>query len=256
MKFYYYSITNTKNEKVYIGITEDYERRIFKEHLPLLRKNKHINYKLQADWNTFGEENFKFEIIEERDFNSLEEAYQHEYDLILSSPKEKYNIALGGQINPMYSLEIKNKMIHTKQSAVPNIFQLKEIEENVFRIIKIFNSQKEAARETKGHQRSIHTAIKLHRQYNEYYWVSENDIHIFEKEWRPARRKFSPTAEFSETGEILKVHYNSRLFELEYNLKRGNISSSISQGNKSFGRTFKHITKEEYYSLKPIKLVF
>lgn len=57
-----YKIKNKINDKVYIGESLDIRRR-WREHICDLNNNEHINYKLQNDWNTYGEENFEFKII-------------------------------------------------------------------------------------------------------------------------------------------------------------------------------------------------
>lgn len=58
-----YKITNIKNNKVYIGESNNVEKR-WEQHLLDLRENNHHNYKLQNDWNAFGEDFFKFEVLE------------------------------------------------------------------------------------------------------------------------------------------------------------------------------------------------
>ena len=58
-----YSITNTLNNKRYIGSATRLKER-WRVHKYLLRKNKHFNNHLQNAWNKYGEENFKFESIE------------------------------------------------------------------------------------------------------------------------------------------------------------------------------------------------
>ena len=63
MEKYIYRITNTINNKCYIGQTKDYEQR-FAEHKRLLRRNKHQNPHLQSAWNKYGEKNFSFDVIE------------------------------------------------------------------------------------------------------------------------------------------------------------------------------------------------
>lgn len=58
-----YKIQCILNDKVYVGATSDLVRRE-KTHFCNLRLNKHINSKLQADFNEFGGQNFKWEILE------------------------------------------------------------------------------------------------------------------------------------------------------------------------------------------------
>ena len=57
-----YKITNTTNNKVYVGSTKDYLSRK-RCHLCQLRKGKHHSKYLQRSYNKYGEENFKFELI-------------------------------------------------------------------------------------------------------------------------------------------------------------------------------------------------
>lgn len=59
-----YKITNTENNKVYIGESLDIYRR-WDEHKYDLLHNKHCNYLLQNDFNKYGIDIFGFEIIQE-----------------------------------------------------------------------------------------------------------------------------------------------------------------------------------------------
>lgn len=63
MRIYIYKITNSITNKLYIGSTNDFDRRK-KEHLKKLRKNKHANSHLQNSFNKHSEKSFCFEIIE------------------------------------------------------------------------------------------------------------------------------------------------------------------------------------------------
>ena len=58
-----YVITNTVNEKLYVGSTTRSFTKRWNDHKSLLRNNKHHNTHLQRAWNKYGEENFKFEIL-------------------------------------------------------------------------------------------------------------------------------------------------------------------------------------------------
>ena len=58
-----YAIVNITNNKKYIGSATRLKER-FRNHKTLLRRNKHFNSHLQNAWNKYGEDNFKFEILE------------------------------------------------------------------------------------------------------------------------------------------------------------------------------------------------
>lgn len=65
-----YKITNLLNGKCYVGSTAwKFSYRLSK-HVQLLTNNKHPNVFMQADWNTFKAENFKFTILEITDADS------------------------------------------------------------------------------------------------------------------------------------------------------------------------------------------
>lgn len=59
-----YKIENLKNGKLYIGSTIMTFIKRLSHHISLLRANKHKNKHLQNAWNKYGEESFKFEIVE------------------------------------------------------------------------------------------------------------------------------------------------------------------------------------------------
>ena len=59
-----YKITNIKNNKIYIGSSNNIHQR-WKNHIRELETNKHSNIYLQNDWDMYEKDNFKFEVIEE-----------------------------------------------------------------------------------------------------------------------------------------------------------------------------------------------
>lgn len=67
-----YKITNTINNKIYIGQSKDIEHRI-EQHLNLLQKKKHENKLMQKDYNLFSAA-FIFEVLEECPLSLLNEA--------------------------------------------------------------------------------------------------------------------------------------------------------------------------------------
>lgn len=63
-----YKIVNLKNNKIYIGSSSNLKSRKY-THFKLLENNKHCNIKLQNSYNLHGKINFKWEVIEEVQFN-------------------------------------------------------------------------------------------------------------------------------------------------------------------------------------------
>ncbi len=57
-----YKITNIVNKKIYIGSSNNIDRR-WSEHKKLLKINKHHNSHLQASFNKYGIDKFKFDIM-------------------------------------------------------------------------------------------------------------------------------------------------------------------------------------------------
>jgi len=58
-----YKIICLANNKFYIGSSENIDKRL-KNHIRLLKNNKHFNPHLQNAWYKYKEENFRFEIVE------------------------------------------------------------------------------------------------------------------------------------------------------------------------------------------------
>ncbi len=83
-----YKITNTLNNKVYIGQSKNvYERRT--EHFVALRRNRHPNKEMQRDWNK-DNRGFRFDIIELTSLNKLNEREKYWIDFY-NSTKTGYN---------------------------------------------------------------------------------------------------------------------------------------------------------------------
>lgn len=59
-----FQIRNTVNGKVYIEASVNLDK-IWNRHFTELKAGGHRNVSLQKDWNDFGEDNFKYEILSE-----------------------------------------------------------------------------------------------------------------------------------------------------------------------------------------------
>ena len=86
-----YKITNLVNGKFYIGSSNNIEFR-WKQHKDKLNEDKHGNTYLQNAWNQYGEENFKFEIIEECSPELQFEREQFYLNTLSPFDKNGYNI--------------------------------------------------------------------------------------------------------------------------------------------------------------------
>lgn len=105
-----YCIENLINEKKYIGLTNDINRRK-REHFSLLRKNKHENRHLQYAWDLYGEENFVFYTVEECPIDMLSEREKY-YIAVYHSDDDNcgYNIEHGGRTGQITSEETRKRL--------------------------------------------------------------------------------------------------------------------------------------------------
>lgn len=95
MKCYIYKIINNLTNEKYVGQTTNFSRRI-SDHKQALKANKHINPKLQASWNKYGED--AFSITKEEFDLTKEELNQKEIEEIQKedSFNNGFNLTLGG----------------------------------------------------------------------------------------------------------------------------------------------------------------
>ena len=91
-----YKITNKANNKFYIGQSKGVKYRCA-EHFSLLRTNRHTNWRLQYDFNKFGEHSFTWEIL-----RKVEET-----ELLKEEAREIHKALIDGDIQ-IYNLEIPN----------------------------------------------------------------------------------------------------------------------------------------------------
>ncbi len=105
-----YAISNNVNNKSYIGLTNNLNRRK-REHFSKLRKNKHKNKHLQSAWNKYGEENFTFDVLKECEIDDLDN-WEKWFISSNNSSNRKYgyNNELGGHHNKIISEETRKKM--------------------------------------------------------------------------------------------------------------------------------------------------
>ena len=115
-----YKIVNLINEKYYVGSSNKIERR-WRRHLSDLKKNKHVNPKLQNAWNFHGENNFKFQMVET--FNDISptelKVIEDRYLLICQKdPESNYNCNYTSIINKPRDETVKNKIRESMKKVI------------------------------------------------------------------------------------------------------------------------------------------
>ena len=230
-----YKITNIKNNKVYIGESFDIERR-WKIHIDNLNNNNHHSNKLQNDWNTYGKDNFKFEII--RDVtNDMISFFNMELVLLVY---EDIYIKEYDSINNGYNMEktLKkvyegNKKLNTKQL---NSKPLNSIISMINKIIKNINENN-----GKYYSQELKKSVG-------YKKTNNNDKNIFLKKQSKEdfKNKFNLIKEFEgfvPVGKALK-EFHVNLIKWYSFLNNNNIIDK----NKKTIKKYKHIKSIEKLS--------
>ena len=105
-----YCIENLVNNKKYIGQSVDICNR-WTHHKNELNSNTHFNDYLQKAWNKYGEDRFKFYVVEFCDVDRLDELETYYIALYETLSRNKgYNLTSGGTDNKVYSDETRMKI--------------------------------------------------------------------------------------------------------------------------------------------------
>lgn len=115
-----YCIENTVSNKKYIGQSVNIEDR-WRRHITELRNGKHHNSHLQNTWNKYGENSFKFYILEYCDIDELDEKERYYIKLYNTMDRDYgYNLQSGGQATNHHSDESKKKISESNKKAYQN----------------------------------------------------------------------------------------------------------------------------------------
>lgn len=104
-----YAIKSKATQKMYIGESLNIILR-WKSHKKELNNNSHHNYKLQTEWNKYGEDNFEFHIIESFDYESNCIVDKRKLYLALLC-REHYNIKKFDTIDNGFNIELTLKEV-------------------------------------------------------------------------------------------------------------------------------------------------
>jgi group I intron endonuclease len=158
-----YKITNIITKEFYIGSSKRLDYRRW-GHLHKLRKNKHKNRHLQDSYNQYGEQAFKFEILEITNENVLKQKEQYYLDTLNPS----FNICKNAN-SPAGIKHTEEAKINMRNAHIGKKLSKESIEKRTKKIL--------------GSKRSQETVLKMRKSAKtiivEQYDLKDNFI----KEW-------------------------------------------------------------------------
>lgn len=168
-----YAIINRINGKYYIGSAVNLHHRWI-QHKSALNKGYHDNKYLQKSWDKYGEDNFKFVILEEINKDKLIKHEQFWIEISNCCDDCKgYNLrpTANNQLNYKHSEETKLKIANTKRGKKWSVeSRIKLSKTNTGRKHSDETKQK-LSLALKGHTHTIITRAKIsenQRKYNKY----------------------------------------------------------------------------------------
>ena len=189
-----YMIRNKKNNKVYIGSSNDIARR-WRHHRSCLKRGTHVNAHLQRSYNKHGKAAFEYIVLKEVVQNALLEEEKKFLILLDAVVPSGYNIS-NEPIAPFTGkkhTKRARKNQSTKNSGQQNYWYGKKLEEEHNRKISKSNKRytdteeknfylryengetlQEIANEQKVHPTTIRRAIDRYERFKEYYEKQEN----------------------------------------------------------------------------------
>ena len=239
-----YKITNLKNEKIYIGQTKNFKRRMSQHFYEVSSKNSLLKEAIKE----FGKENFKIEILEETYFK-FQAYYKEEFFINFYqsfNPEKGYNIKFGGN-NYKQPDSIKKKISESQIGEKNHMFGKKgSLNKTSKRIIelktnKIYESINLAAQELNLNFSHIAAVCRGSRNSTGgfiFRFIDENN-QIIENE-----RSIINRARRIKCNETNKIYNSFKEIQedLNKNIDSGNIIKNIKGKNKtSYGYTWSYV---------------
>lgn len=194
-----YKIHNIYTNDFYIGSTINFKNR-FKQHKSKLKYNNHFNNHLQRAFSKYGEENFKFEIIEE----CIPEKCIEREQWYLDNFKPIYNKRIIAESNSLlkHTEETKKK----KSEISRKIQSSKEYRSNMRDIIKSSEAHKKYVKKLKEDGKK-----GIHKTYDRTNYVK-------------------PVLQFDKKGNFIKEWPSTSCFEVTNKKKTRSSVSSCCTG--------------------------
>lgn len=187
-----YSITNLVNNKMYIGQSKYIYQR-WKRHRTFLNLSKGINPHLQNAWNKYGEENFKFSILEECNKECLNEREIYFIKHFDTNNADKgYNIMGGGSVYGLNNTNSSGKIFKKLYQVDSKTNSLVRIWDNYLEFCMGYNITKKTLEKillrSNGKKRIL--------TFKGFYIVKENEFNsevdyreVFCKKPKPKKEK-------------------------------------------------------------------
>lgn len=234
-----YSITNLVNGKRYIGKSLAIHYR-WTRHRRELRKQEHYNSFLQRAWDKYGEENFKFEVVEKCEKECLCEREIH-WIKEFKTLGQDYGYNLYDESKDIPSF----KEIRTKPHL--RVYQIDEHNQ----IVKIWNSLHEVANFNNTTYEKMDKHIfgypKGNNQFkiahNGFIWVKE-DKYDAEFDYNEKSRISHPILAVNENNEIIKRYIDVKELAAELGIKQSSASATVSSQTPNKGILY---IREKYF---------
>ena len=166
-----YCIENIINNKKYIGQSVDVRKR-WKNHKSALNQHRHVNCYLQRAWDKYGENCFKFYLLEACEnlcLDELEIQYIQQFDTTDANNGYNLNIGGNGNLSPNECVRQKMRDNHADVSGENNPNYGKHISEETKRkMIANRNTRKGASHPNYGKTFSEETKAKLRANHADF----------------------------------------------------------------------------------------
>lgn len=244
-----YKIINLVNNKIYVGSTKDFNRRI-KTHFRLLESNNHHSNKLQNSFNKYGIDSFETQIIEEiDDENKLIDREQYWIDTL----KPELNITLIAGLNSHIGLKRSDE---TKKRISESLKGKKLSEEHKESVRKTLTGRKLSEEHKKNIKESLNKSdkFKKSRENSEMYEQIkntriENGGYVVTDEMK---KKISETLKskklqsaisikiekYSIDGDLICTYDSMLKAEIDNNLGRSSLYYNIVKNKKEIHKGY------------------
>lgn len=226
-----YCIENMINHKKYIGLSKNISQR-FSNHKTHLNGGYHINDHLQSAWNKYGEDNFKFYIIEtccEGELKEKEIYYIKKYQT--KNRLYGYNQTMGGDGIRELSIECIDKM-----SLSETLYPVVQLSLNG-QFIKTHRNCAKASIYLCGNT-SLTENIRncCDKKYgcksiSGYMWIYEKDYNSNEKYLYIKNKPLKEVDQYDQLGNFIKTYDSCSIAENETGISR-KLISAVCHGNK------------------------